>query len=207
MNTNVVLATPTPGWADRLAYWVSHLASPPIFGLALIGLIGFTVGTSAGWYWAVSYLALAAGVPCLYLLWLYRRGELHDLHLPVREQRIRPLIVTLVATAAAGALLAWAGAPRPLLLLAAVNTAQTALFLAISLRWKTSFHTVAAANFAVLALALGGVNALPALLLIPLVGWARIRLRRHSPSEATTGVLIGMATMLIALWVLGWRAL
>jgi len=40
-------------------------------------------------------LLLIALPPLAYVIWLVRRGELDDIHMPVRETRLKPLSVML----------------------------------------------------------------------------------------------------------------
>lgn len=186
--------------ARRVAYWVSQIASPPILGVGVAMLAAAALATPAAWLWAIVYLLLAVGVPCLYIVWLVRRGDLADLHLPVREQRIRPMLCALVAAFAAWLVLYMAAAPRLLQSIAAVNSVQSTLFVLITLRWKISLHAATSANLTVLGLGLIGSAAWPLVALTPLVAWARIQLRRHSVGQTLAGAMLGALLVIAALW-------
>lgn len=189
-------------WLWRCAYWTSQVTSPPVTGVAVILLAASLLATPAAWLWAVGYLALAVGVPCLYIGWLVWRGELVDFHLPVRSQRIRPLFCAALCAAVAWMVL-WAGTAPPLIrLFASASTLQTLLFLTITLRWKISLHCAVAANLALAGLVLLGGVAAPLLALVPLVAWARVHLRRHTVAQTAAGALLGVAALICAFhWI------
>lgn len=187
-------------WLWRSAYWTSQVLSPPVLGVALFLLAAYLLATPAAWLWAGGYLALAVGAPCLYIGWLVRRGKLADFHLPVRSQRIRPLLCSTLCAGCAWLVL-WAGAAPPLIqLLAGASTLQTILFLIITLHWKISLHSAVAANLAWVALLLLGGIAAPALALVPLVAWARVYLRRHTVAQTAAGALLGMVALSCAFY-------
>jgi membrane-associated phospholipid phosphatase len=187
------------GWPWRLAYWISHLASPPVLGSVATLLAAHTLATPAAWLWATAYLLLVVAVPCLYIGWLVWRGQLADFHLPVREQRIRPLLCSVVVALLAWLLLTVMAAPPLLRGLAAANGVQTTLFLAITLRWKISLHCATAANLSVLACGLLGGAGAPLLATIPLIGWARVYLHRHTVAQSAAGAVLGTGILLLML--------
>jgi membrane-associated phospholipid phosphatase len=210
MNT-VIISQPNgypleevQSWDLRLAYWISQVACPPVLGLAATLVAAQSLATSTAWLWAVSYLLLVIGLPCLYIAWLIQRGELRDFHLPVRQERIRPLACALLMALVAWGLLSAVAAPRLLQWLAGVNSVQTALFLAITLRWKISLHCVTAANLVVLTLMLLGSIAAPLVMTIPLIAWSRVRLQRHTIAQTAGGALMGGLLFMLTLLIWHW---
>jgi membrane-associated phospholipid phosphatase len=90
-------------------------------------------------------------------------------------------------------------APQLLFGISLATFFQLLLILTITLHWKISVHTTAAASFTVLMYSLTGIAALPLMGLILLVAWARIRLKRHTLAQTIAGALLGSLTMIIAL--------
>jgi membrane-associated phospholipid phosphatase len=174
-----------------LAHWVSQVGSPPLLSLATASLGALALGTSAAWEWAGLYSLLAVLTPTLYLVWLFRRGEVDDLHLNERRQRLRPLRVSVVAGALALLLLKLGEAPSLFVVLAFLNLVQGALFLAITCKWKISAHCTAAAGLSAFGLSLLGSGALLLMLVLPLVAWARLYLQRHTPAQVAAGTALG----------------
>jgi len=187
------------GRLSTVAYWVSQIGSPPLTGAATVLLVSYALATTIAWQWASFYLLATILLPCLYIIWLVRNGHVSDFHLPIREERIRPLIFSLATALAAWAVLHQAAAPEPLRMLAGVNGVQAIIFFLITLRWKISLHTAAAAVMAQLALAFLGSVALPLTMSVPLIAWSRVHLRRHTIAQTIGGACLGVAILTPAL--------
>ncbi len=184
----------------RLAYWVSQIGSPPLTGAGAAMLIAAFLTTVSAWQWAFVYILLTILAPCAYIIWLVQTGKAVDFHLPNREQRIRPLLFTLVTAVVTWLLFGQLQAPRLLQMLAVVNLVQTAIFLVITLQWKISLHCTAATILSELAFALLGTSAIPFTMSIPLIAWSRVYLDRHTVSQTIAGVLLGIVILTPALY-------
>jgi membrane-associated phospholipid phosphatase len=185
-----------PAWDERLAYWISQIGCPPLTATAAVALsIPSLPATKLTWLWVSSYLILTILAPVLYLLWLLKQGLITDIHLRVRAERTRPLLVSLSLALLTWVLLAAANAPRLLIILAAATSLQTALFFIITIYWKISLHSASAAAMAVLAWLLYGSMAWGLILTIPLIAWARVRLDRHTLSQTVAGAVLGGAVL------------
>lgn len=192
---------PAPyGWLSAVAYWVSQIGSPPLTGAAAVLLVSYALATTVAWRWAGFYLLATILLPCLYIIWLVRNGHVSDFHLPIREERIRPLIFSLATAMMAWGVLHQAAAPAPLRMLAGVNGVQAIIFFLITLRWKISLHTATAAVMAQLALAFLGSVALPLTMSVPLIAWSRVHLQRHTIAQTIGGACLGVAILTPALF-------
>lgn len=174
-----------------VAQWVSHLASPPLLILAAAFLVASREQAATAWLWAAGHGLLSAALPVAYIVRLVRQGRASDVHLPARTERLRPLLLASAGGLAAYLLLRAGGAPEPQIWLAAAGSAQTAVVFLITLRWKISMHAAAATGLSVLAVAVLGAAGLWLAILIPVVAWSRLRLRRHTPAQVVGGALCG----------------
>jgi membrane-associated phospholipid phosphatase len=182
---------------DWLARLVTNLGSPPVLAVVIVALTASTLSSPGVWIWAGIYLLLAVLLPLLHVVWLVKRGRVTDLHLRVRAQRIQPLLVAITCGGLGWLVLVLAPAPAALSIFAAALWLQTAAILAITLRWKISVHTAAAAGATTVAWALLG-TALPFLLTVPVIAWSRIRLRRHTLPQTLAGALLGFLVFIVA---------
>jgi membrane-associated phospholipid phosphatase len=141
------------------------------------------------------YALLTVLLPAAYIVYLFKRGLVTDLHMRRRSERIRPtafhIVCLLLVTIA---LLLAPDAPRMLRFLALLQTLQALLFLAITLSWKISAHAGTAALVATLTLLLYGPTLWPILFLVPLIAWSRVRLGRHTVAQTVAGAVLGMIT-------------
>jgi len=196
-------AAPVPAPPEVIANWISNVLAPPVTTAAATALVCGHLGGAAAWRWGGLYILVAILAPAGYVLHLFRRGVVTDLHMNARSERTRPLVFTVAASAAAIGALSLGGAPQLLQLIAAVQLVQSLLFLAITLHWKVSAHTAAMAGLAVLAAALFSAAAAPVAAGLPLVAWARLYIRRHTGLQVTVGALLGGGLWTLALAATG----
>jgi membrane-associated phospholipid phosphatase len=188
---------------EAIARWVSNVLCPPVVASFLVfGFVAFIApDPRALWRWLVLSLPLISLPPLAYVVWLVRRGELVDIHMPHRESRIKPLSVIMTWLLICILLLHNWGAPPALDFLLVAVLFQVGVLSLVTLFWQISFHSATISAAAATAVAVGGTTVWPITitLLVPLVGWSRVRLRRHTFRQVTAGCVIGT---LIALLVL-----
>ncbi len=184
------------------ARWVSNLLSPPVIWGALAFPIAFrqAESTTRGVVWALVYILLVCILPALYIVWQVWRGNITDIHVRLRAQRIRPFLISLVCTLMAFIVLNALGAPRLVSIFAFFSLIQISVMLLITFQWQISMHAMAITSAIVtMALLFGGTVALLFAPLIPVVGAARYTLRRHTIRQIIAGGIVGgvVTTLLI----------
>jgi membrane-associated phospholipid phosphatase len=193
----VVGAAIPRAWDVLLARTISQVGSPPVLSAAATALIALTLSSLSAWHWAAVYVSVAILTPVLYLVWLLCRRQITGLGLPLREQRVWPLIFALVCAGLAWLVLAQGGAPRQMVALARGLWLELVVLFAITLSWKISVHAAVAASVATLVWSLSG-TAVPLLIGVLVVAWSRVRLRRHAVDETVAGALLGLTIFAIA---------
>lgn len=196
-------------WAEKFAQLISRVFSPPILVAVGVFWVALALDSVAGWWWSGFYLVMGLLIPVAYIVWKVRVGELTDFHMRLRAQRIKPMSISLACSLTAFALMITGGAPDVLIILAAMGVLQVGFLLLVTLRWKISGHSTAITGWAVFLVAIFGKIALPALVMIPLVAWARVRLNRHELGQTIAGSLAGLVFILITLYLVavstGWE--
>ena len=185
---------------EAIARWVSHVISPHIVGVVLVSIVTLNYSNNPieVLIWLALIMPLIVLPPLGYLLWLVHTGSLEDIYMPSRETRLRPLTVLMVWFFVCLMLIRyWEATPLVEAFVLATMVLVGVLSL-VTLFWKISFHgaTITAAVTATMMVA-GAYYAWPVMLLVPLVGWSRIRLRRHTPRQVIYGSLIGALIALI----------
>ncbi len=188
-----------PWWA-RSAQLVSHVANPPVVTaicvLAAAGGDGRPVAlVSAGLFTLVGVV-----LPLVALVRQWRAGDITDLEVSRRHERLWPLLLTTTCVGSAAVLLLILGAPPAVAGLAAIIGVQSLALLAITGSWKISVHTCTVAAAGALCWHLTG-RPEPGLVLVALMIWSRVVLRRHSPWQCLGGAALGASLMLV-LWPL-----
>ncbi len=209
-----------PGY--RVANAVSYLVNPLVLPPVAFALVQKHYGAGMGEVLWTSGVALVffCLLPLGYVAGMVWRGEAESLEVRERRRRLKPFLA-VIASYAAGLLvlgLTAETAPRLVVALAALYPLNTAVILLINLRWKISVHLTSLAGFVsgLLFVALMGGRGLPAaagpaltaatvaplLALVPLLMWARVRVRAHTPGQVLAGAAFGLAAPFGELYLL-----
>jgi membrane-associated phospholipid phosphatase len=174
---------------------LTHLLNPTYSLLPLLLLVSYN-GTRS-WLEALKWAGLAASMVLLpLLLFIHRRvraGVYADSQVSVREQRHIVFALGAFCTTAYCLVVFLFGGPPELqaTLMALFATGLTAM--AINFLSKVSIHTGGMAGLVTVMIIMFGRSALPALLLVPLVGWSRVALGRHTIRQVITGAVAATA--------------
>ena len=180
------------GTAVRLARAVSIVGAPPVL---IVPLVAF-----AAWYseesgppivrGALTFFIATAVVPCLYIYGMFRGGKVSNPGLPRRSERLQPAVFAVVCALAAYPILRAIGSAQVYVQLDAGLLLQMVVLAVVTIWWKISYHAAGAAGLALAMLAWGGTAAaLPLAMLALVIGWARVRLGRHTPAQVLAGWL------------------
>ncbi|MFO7928943.1 MAG: hypothetical protein R6U35_04690 [Candidatus Humimicrobiaceae bacterium] len=148
--------------------------------------------------WAILCLIFATIIPFLYIFILFHKKLVYDIHLPKKENRIKPLIVAIISYIMGFFVLYVLGAPVFLKAIFALSLINAVLLTTITYFWKVSFHTSWITITSISFYILFGRWMLLLLLLIPLIGWARVKIKRHTIMQVVMGAAI---SAIVALFI------
>jgi membrane-associated phospholipid phosphatase len=191
--------------ALRVAEWLSLVGSPFLLAALLLLIVSWHA-THRVWP-ALGWAALAATFvtlgPLALLLLAVSAGRVRNIDLDLRHERPWPMVMALFITVV-GLTVLWAlGAPHLLLILLFSTLVGGTIALLITLRWKISIHAAGAAGAATVMALLYGLQALPLLIGVVLIGWSRVVLGKHTWPQVVAGAaLSAVITMLV--FGLGW---
>lgn len=180
--------------ANQVARIVSEVANPLFVALPTFLIVALHTAPSwqeATLWWIVTTFGISVA-PLLFVYQGVRRGRYSDHHLSVRTQRLIPLLVGLFCAAIALVLLLILQASPTLLATVAAVLVCGICTLAITTRWKISFHLVGAAGAATVLTLLFGPVGLVLIPLVALVGWARWQLHAHTVAQALAGTALAV---------------
>lgn len=178
----------------RLARVITEVFSPPVLVLVITMVVGATSSStvSRGLGWALLATLFVGLLPYGVILLGVRAGRIGDHNITIRSQRVVPMTVAFISAVAGLAVLAFLGAPRPLLALVVASAVGLASIAAGSTVWKMSIHVGSAAgSVVVLALTLGPAVLIAGVPVLAAVAWARLRLTAHTLRQVIGGGLFG----------------
>jgi membrane-associated phospholipid phosphatase len=184
---------------EAIARWISHVISPHIVGLVITSVISLKYSDNPVevLWWLTLLLPLLVIPPLGYLFWLVHNGTLEDFYMPDRKTRVRPLTVLMIWLLVCLGLIRYWAAPSIVEVFVVATLVLVGILSLVTLFWKISFHGATISAAATVTVMVAGSYAWPVMLLVPLVGWSRIRLERHTPRQVIYGSLVGALIALI----------
>ena len=205
--------------ARTIGFVLNPLVYPPLVIAAV--LLHFGAPREEVTRTAALFFLFFSVLPGVHLLWLLRAGRISSLEVHERRGRYRPLALAIGANAVAFIVIPGFATTIPVTVAALIvcQFLNTALIAAITLRWKISIHTASTAGFVAVLyffavvewpldqmvpgrLVLEPNAVLWLALLVPLLMWARVRARVHSPAQVSAGALLGALLSLLELAIL-----
>lgn len=180
--------------ADKLAQVVSYVFHPlliviPTLVIAMVRL-GSTLGQAI--FWTVLSIVIVNLPMALLLLWGVRSGKYTDASVSVREQRTSIYAVGGACLVILLAVLILGKAPVVIIACLISAVIATALGYWINGYTKLSLHSAAMAGCTAVLLWTAPLIGVIMAVFAPLVGWARIRLKHHTPVQILIGWMVSM---------------
>lgn len=197
--------TSRTGGTLTLAGIVSDIFSPlliPTYGmimavtLTILRILPINARITA----TIGIAFITALIPFSFIMLLMRIGKVSDRSISDRRQRSVPLLAMILCYAGAAAYISAIHAPAWLVMFFVGATVTSAISLAITLRWKISGHTAASAGLAGIVFWFAENDIIDphplmwvslSILIVGIVGWSRLVLRRHNLGQITAGAALG----------------
>lgn len=188
----------TNNMKDRLAFFISAIFTPPlVVTLAILAIaVYYSDRYELFWLWAFAGILLLIGPATIYVYFAYKKGAVSDINMSEREERLRPLIISLIGAIIVMWVLMDRDAPKPLILLGMTLVSELVIIIFVTVFWKISLHALTYSSAVTLLVYL--FNPLAAILYVFLlpIGWARIYRKRHTLLQVVAGSLVGIIVVL-----------
>lgn len=185
-------------WRD-LARILSTVFNPFLTALALFIILAHASARSTfdfWWLFLISTFFTSIG-PMIYVFWLYGTDRISDLDMSVRHER-EAVFTIFVVFYLLGAIVLWlTHAPKLMIASMAAYTVSTLVVQYITRYWKISTHALGITAPLVVLTLLYGNQTLPFLVLIPMVGWARVYLKAHTTMQVIAGSALAVGSTLL----------
>ena len=201
-----IIEAPGPKpWYKRFARYVSIILAPATISLPLVFLVAFYQARdelAAFVYACITLFFLSIG-PLIYTLIGVRLGKLSDMDVSRRSERAGPFLFSIVSVTIGWLVLVLTHGPKNLQTLLIITAVNGVIMMITTLRWKISIHASSMGGAATILTALYGAVMLPTFLLLALVSWSRVVLRRHTVAQVVAGALASIAISLVILKLRG----
>lgn len=192
--------TPTPAdvktFRVLVARYISTIFSPITVSLPAIFLVAFyNQEPTSLFFAAITVLFLSIG-PMLYIVVGVSLGKFSDIDVSIRSQRLGPFLFGITSSLIGFFILQFNNAPKNLETVLLTASTIGFILMIITFWWKISMHASSLSGTVTFLAVLYGNIVLPAFLLVLLVGWSRVVLKRHTAAQVTAGALLtGVLTL------------
>ncbi len=189
----------------RFARIVSTILAPVTISLPFVVLVAFyhTRDQLAAIVYAFIALFFLSIGPLIYVVIGVRTGKLSDLDISRRSQRAGPFLFGIISTSIGLLVLSLVHGPKDLQTALILTAISAVILMVTTLWWKISIHASTMAGAATMLTVLYGMALLPSFLLLVLVSWSRVVLRRHTVAQVVAGSLLSIALSLAILKLRG----
>jgi membrane-associated phospholipid phosphatase len=183
------------GLVDLVAKLVTDIFSPPWVALALLAAVSahLAPGIRPFFEWWLLSTFFVSMLPLGVIAVALWRRRISDWHVTRAAERALPFVACLVSSATGAAVLVLIETPFEIVAIVLGATAGVLIGLVLTPRFKFSIHTASIAGTVVIATFVFGPWALLLATLVPVIGWARIRVTHHTPAQVVVGVFVGAA--------------
>jgi len=189
----------------RAARLISNILAPATISLPFVVLIALYHARNvllALFYALVTLFFLSIG-PFIYILIALRMGKISDVDVSRRTERAGPFLFGISSVLAGWLVLIISQGPRNLQTLLIITAVSGIVMMVTTLWWKISIHASSLGGAATMLTAFYGAIMLPAFLLLILVSWSRVVLRRHTVLQVVAGSLVSIALTPLLLKIRG----
>ncbi|MGZ4882044.1 MAG: PAP2 family protein [Halobacteriota archaeon] len=192
----------TPREKRALATAISYATLPPVVGLLMFALVNYTVSTGLSFV-TLTLLTIffAVLMPLSILVIWARKTHSHDLDVSGMTERSQPLFVATVSFFVGTIVLLLVRAPLLTTTLMLGYSVGTLFIFFVNLRWKISAHAMGVAGPTIVLLYVFGLWGVLLGLLLPLVIWSRVYLKKHTLAQTLVGSVAGFVLAALGLWL------
>ena len=189
----------------RFARIVSNILAPVTISLPFVVLVAFyhTRNQLAAIVYAFITLFFLSIGPLIYVVIGVRTGKLSDLDVSRRSERAGPFLFGIISTSIGLLVLSLVHGPKDLQTALILTAISAVILMVTTLWWKISIHASTMAGAATMLTVLYGMALLPLFLLLVLVSWSRVVLRRHTVAQIVSGSLLNIVLSLAILKLRG----
>ncbi len=181
------------GIIEDLAEGISLLMNAPIFAFITFLLLLLSRNTPNFLPILTTVLLFGTIGPLVLVYILSKRGIIPDYYASERETRTIPFFGAALSYLLGALILSSLAAPVIIVALMLCYGVNTFVMMLINLKWKISIHASGVTGPATFLFYTFGMIAIPFFLLVLPVGWARLRLRAHTPAQILAGALLTIA--------------
>lgn len=177
----------------KIARIVTEIFAPPITAVIALGAISYQSSSHASEFfkwWGLSSLLIGV-IPVAFILMRLRSGLLSDHNISVSNQRYMPFVFSIASAVAAFTVMYLMSAPPFIIASTLSSIVVLVLGMLLNPKCKMSIHCSSIAGVAIIMTFILGTWAWSMAILIPVVGWSRVKTAQHTVPQVILGGMVG----------------
>jgi len=137
------------------------------------------------------------------IFYLVRSRKLENTFINARKQRTKIYLLAGTCVAIGYIILPYLEAPKELIATFVAGLSGVFVFMCVNFFWKISLHTALITAAVTVLIILYGSKAAVTVVVVPLVGWARIELKQHTLAQVIAGALLAALIVFVVFYLSG----
>jgi membrane-associated phospholipid phosphatase len=187
---------------EALAEFISTISNAPIVAILVFVTINYYLVPDGSWTIYALTSAFFAGIMPIIIGSIWTKHENIEKDMPVKEDRFYPLLLVILSYIIGVAVLYLIAAPALTTVLMVCYLVNTSVLFLINLHWKISIHAMGIAGPLTALIYLFGWPGLILTLSVPVVGWSRVYLKRHTHWQVVIGTILGFSLTAVQIYLL-----
>ena len=188
--------------SKKTARIISTLFIPPSFTIILFTLFAFVFEHSALKMFILISTALLFGfiLPIVMFTAFRSKGLIADMDARIKEERTFPFILSVIFYLTGLCILVYFRINIVSIAFWFCYISNTLLVVVINKSWKISAHMMGASGPFAALIYVFGLPALPFVLVLTFIGWARIKLKCHTLSQVLAGAFLAFISTYVQIY-------
>ncbi len=190
---------------QQIARIAANILNPYLLSFVIIILLSMesTSSTDEAIKWSLISLALSVFPVFAVVIYMVRRRKLDGIFINPRKQRSRIYLLAICCAIIGYIVLIFIDAPELLRAAFLSGLIAVLLFMIINLFWKISLHTAFITSSVAVLIIVYGKTVAWTVIFVPLIAWARLEMRLHTPVQVATGALLSVSVVIIVFGLFG----
>ena len=190
---------------QQIARTAANILNPYLLSFIIIILLGIesTTSSNEAIKWSLISLALSVFPVFTVVIYMVRRRKLDGIFINTRRQRSRIYLLAIFCAVIGYIILIICDAPELLRAAFLSGLIAVVIFMIINFFWKISLHTAFISASVAVLIIVYGKGAAWTVIFVPLIAWARLEMRLHTPAQVAAGALLSVAIVTIVFGLFG----
>lgn len=181
------------GFQYKIAKIVTEVFAPPIIAVIALGVVSYQSASHTSEFfkwWGLSSLLIGI-IPVAFIFKRLHSGLVSDHNISVASQRYKPFVISTASALAAFIILHLMSAPPFIIAVTLSAVAVLVLAMLLNPKCKMSMHCGTMAGIAIILTFVLGSWAWSTVILVPVVGWSRVKVAQHTVPQVILGGMVG----------------